>query len=539
MIVKKIKTIRRETGSCMVLAIIFLVIFASLSVAVTSYSSRNLAISVDQQKSNEALAAASSGVEFASSIVKSFASIDSTGDTVSDSQANSTWNAFVAHVRSCGYGGVAIASPTRINDSNGGADQLSVPLIAFNSTGGAFSLRFLHYDSDPANIVLESTGTDGNFTRKICMDYSISKDAQVLEYAIASRGRMIITGDTTIEGSVFSTWYQSQWHAPFELTSDSTINGTVNVTVSASELYNEGNQMETLDENWNPILDEDGNRVISAQDTLQGSVEGVNYDIPGGLMPGMDEDDYDTSSYRAICTEIPAASHTRREYFPHVSGDYTVASKSWSSKLYRHVYQNQTFTNARLPKGRNALFENCTFEGVLYIDSDSWTSSTSRTNNVRFNNCQFNGVIVSSIPKNSYIQWRQNCLYFTGSANFDNQYMQEATILAPNFNVNLGNTSELEEGSESHLTGAVVGGIVDVRGNARIDGTIISMYDTSPHSNGYVTNIGFADDGGSEGGDPGDIGTITIVPPENKMLPGGIISDIIIVPKQETYREVL
>ena len=101
-------------------------------------------------------------------------------------------------------------------------------------------------------------------------------------------------------------------------------------------------------------------------------------------------------------------------------------------------------------------------------------------------------------------------------------------ILAPHFNVNLGNTNPVQ--SENNvLTGAIVGGIVDVRGNAQIYGTIISMADTTNYPSGYVTNIGVTlEDGGSETTEPGDIGIIEITPGEEQMLPSGISTPIIL-----------
>ena len=111
--------------------------------------------------------------------------------------------------------------------------------------------------------------------------------------------------------------------------------------------------------------------------------------------------------------------------------------------------------------------------------------------------------------------------------------------MAPHFNVNLGNTNP-QQSDNNILTGAIVGGIVDIRGNAQIYGTIISMYDTTPWSSGYVTNIGATlDDGGSETTELGDIGVISITPEEDKMLPSGIGSPIIIKPLQNTYCESL
>ncbi len=200
------------------------------------------------------------------------------------------------------------------------------------------------------------------------------------------------------------------------------------------------------------------------------------------------------------------------------------------------MYQNQTFSNVILPVNRHALFKNCTFQNVLYVDSSKTNTNKSYTNNVRFENCTFNGPIVTNVPQS--FNWVNNCLYFTGAETFNNQSgIQEATILAPHFNVNLGNTNP-QKSDSNVLTGAIIGGIVDVRGNAQIYGTIISMADTSMYPSGYVTNIGATlGDGGSETTEVGDIGVISITPNPDTLLPSGIMSPIIIKPNPATYCE--
>ncbi len=102
---------------------------------------------------------------------------------------------------------------------------------------------------------------------------------------------------------------------------------------------------------------------------------------------------------------------------------------------------------------------------------------------------------------------------------------------------NLGNTNP-QQSDNNVLTGAIVGGIVDVRGNAQVFGTIISMADTSMYPSGYVTNIGATlGDGGSETTEVGDIGVIAVTPKPDALLPSGIISPIIIKPDTKTYCE--
>lgn len=93
--------------------------------------------------------------------------------------------------------------------------------------------------------------------------------------------------------------------------------------------------------------------------------------------------------------------------------------------------------------------------------------------------------------------------------------------------------------SESILTGLVVGGIVDVRGNANIDGTILSMYRPAGgwSSGVYASNVGFSGENPFESGIPEDIGTIYIHPDPDRMLPLGMKSNITIDPNQESYTE--
>ena len=356
----------------------------------------------------------------------------------------------------------------------------------------------------------------------------------MLEYAIASRGRMIVTGDTTIDGDIFSAWPRPDYAAPFETTDETVINGTLNTVLSHNELSDHNVYMETLDENGEPIFDEYGNRVYSSGDTVQGYHEGINYDQDYSDMPGLCVEDYDTSVYAGMTTTLPAAGSTEFEYFPHAPGYYSQPRDSYSYRFNRQVYEGQTFENRKCPAGRNALFRNCTFDGIFFI-----SLAGNGSNNVRFENCTFNGPIITGVPPD--FRWKQNVLYFTGEAKFNNTYMEEATILAPHFNVNLGSVVEVEESGDSTLTGAVVGGIVDVRGNAQIDGTIISMYDTSSHRSGYVTNIGFADDGGSESSalDPADdVGVIEICPDPSRLLPSGMRSPIIIASDGNSYVEL-
>jgi len=521
-------------GSALIISMIFVLVFSALAVSLATLSGTNLQLANNQHKVNSALAAAESGLE-CSKYIAANTPLPSTGyNFVTEDEADQTWNTLCAHVQ---------AQPWVNGQAVQTANEILTPAVDFGRPNVSFKVRF-HRD-DTHTIKLEGIGTDGPVTKQVSINMKITKDSEVLSYAIASRGRIWLTGDSTIHGDVFSSWDRPEI-SPYNMTSDTTVLGTINTVLTAEQIQSQSYQMETLDEDGNPI-DANGDplgtnyedRYYSADDEVKAYHEGINYGQPYENIPGMDIADYNTDMYKDLVMnegngDILASSTIEREYFPHAAGNYNQPRDGSSRTLDRHVYENQNFTDVRLPDNRNALFRNCTFDGLLYIDC--YKSTSSYYNNVRFENCTFNGVIVTDTPQ--VFKWKHNCLYFTGEASFNNQSdVQEATVLAPHFNVNLGNTNPAQS-DNNVLTGAIVGGIVDVRGNAQIYGTIISMCDTTQWSSGYVTNIGATlDDGGSETTELGDVGVISITPDEDKMLPSGITSPIIIKPLQQTYAE--
>jgi hypothetical protein len=530
---------QNRRGTALIISMIFVLIFSALAVSMVSISGTNVQLASNQCKVNSALSAALSGLECGKYIINTV-TLDETGyNFVSDAEANQVWIDLCQHLQDVGLDGQTVGSSSRFTDSLGSGDQITTSPIDFGSQNVAFSIRLYRYDDDCRTIKLQAIGSDGEVTKNITIDTKITKDRQVLNYAIASGGRMWLTGNTIIHGDIFSSWDRPEI-SPYNMTSDSKVEGTINTVLALNQIQAQDYQLETLDEDDNPMFDEEGNRIYSPEDEVQAHHEGINYGQTCENMPGLDISDYDTESYNSGLTTIPTCPTSQKvtEYFPHAAGNYSQPRDGYSTSFTRHVYENQTFTDAFLPKNRHALFRNCTFESVLYIDCYKTKTSKSYTNNVRFENCTFNGTIITDVPQS--LNWKNNCLYFTGEATFNNQSgIQEATILAPHFNVNLGNTNP-QQSDNNILTGAIVGGIVDVRGNAQIYGTIISMCDTTQWSSGYVTNIGATlDDGGSETTELGDIGVIAITPEEDKMLPSGIMSPIIIKPLQNTYSESL
>ncbi len=558
-------------GTVLVLAMIFLAIFSSLAVTLASFADVNNQVASNQEKVNDCLSAAQSGLEIANYIINTVSLAETGNNTVSNTEAEEVWSDLYSHILTLDLNNATVNASASFTDSQGSGDEIVVTGFSLPNSSTTYNVRFYRYDDNLAKLYAQSTGQNGNITRSAQISMYMTKDSEVLHYAIAGRGRMWLTGDTTIYGDIFSSWDRADI-SPFNITSDSSVEGTINTVLSRSDIEAEGYQMETLDTNGNPI-DANGDPLTDnyadryaneSTDEILGYHEGINYDQVDDQMGGMDISDYDTSLYydRTYANDIgtrtttttttewvnigtrrnpnyveqevtSTSDNTVTEYFPHGTDGYD-DYKSGARTLTRYVYENETFTDAYVPSNRNALFENCTFEGVLYIDCAESTSTN--YNNIRFNDCTFNGVIVTNTP--SSLKWQYNALYFTGEATFNNTSdIQEATVLAPHFNVDLGNTNS-DTSTYNVLKGAVVGGIVDVRGNCRIEGTIISMCDTTGWDSGFVTNIGATlEDGGSETTSIEDVGVIEIEPEEEQLLPSGITTPIIIKTDNSTYCE--
>lgn len=626
----------------MVMALIFVTLFSALSVALLSMSSGNVRMASNHHHANMALSAALSGLECARYVAATTPTIRTGLNFVTDSEADQVWGSLCDRLAAVRFGSLSVGSAGRFTDGQGAGDEIETADIPYAGGATSFRIRFYRYDADPRDIYIHCRGQDDNLSRTVQMAMRVTKDSEVLRYAIAGRGRMWLTGDTTIRGDIYTAWDRTDI-SPFNMTSDAVVEGSINTSMawqdimeadrfelqsyehdgsgrllldddkavtgggslvheSGGYIYDEDGRVidifdlnfEVVEGEYNRVVDSYGNPVegyiqqdghwvaigevtygnpveaFNADDTryyrsgdeLQGQYETVNYSQPDQQhISGLSIGDYYDSSGRSQTeliykNSIPSGYvsgtasvirngtlsrsgvRTRTEYFPHAAGDYSRAAGSGSLRVTRYIYENKTISNVVVNSNTNALFRNCTFNDVLYIDCSKSTSSY--YNNIRFEDCTFNGVIVTNAPDE--LSWQRNALYFTGSANFNNvSSHDEFTILAPHFNVNLGDANNGEvQSDENVLKGAIVGGIVDVRGNATIEGTIISMCDTTGWSSGFVTNIGATlDDGGSETVMIEDIGTIEITPRPDELLPSGITTPVKLKTDAGSYTEVM
>lgn len=287
--------------------------------------------------------------------------------------------------------------------------------------------------------------------------------------------------------------------------------GLGNVT---SEFLDIDDQLSRMIDLWN--ADRDGNGVVDARDTMLGYNDGVlNHldayaKVTGRLAFGVTRSAWETAhgeSYQTIVQgpvsartdQAPASFGVSEEDMRVITTDMFSASAVWfkqqaeggasfasqaasqagaggtytapslatyepvpfgSPAAYdwyqRPIYENMTFTNVKIPKGANPLFRNCTFVGVVYIETDpdcvdvnwNYTGSIQQTilggggvqyspkfpglqssvggnpvgdtkphsNSVRFDACTFLGSIAGDTP-GEYTHWR-NKVQMTGQTRF-------------------------------------------------------------------------------------------------------------------------
>ena len=187
------------------------------------------------------------------------------------------------------------------------------------------------------------------------------------------------------------------------------------------------------------------------------------------------------ASTRSQTTTIPSSYYNTTkvtEYMPHADGNYSQPATVRRSEAdaLRRAEQD-----AHECHGRRPTRMSCS-RTAPSTASSTWTAAHRATQTTSGSTTARSTDPSSPSPSTDTSSgwWQRNQLYFTGTATFQNQTTVPATILAPNFNVDIGNTDPTRS-DNNVLTGAIIGGIVDVRGNAQIYGTIISMFDTSSY----------------------------------------------------------
>ena len=269
-----------------------------------------------------------------------------------------------------------------------------------------------------------------------------------------------------------------------------------------------------------------------------------------------------SSSHKATGTNTTPSNATEQTPY---------GSTAYQATYSRPVFKNVHFKNVIIPKGLNALFDGCTFDGVTYVQmttnitntsgqtstsasdgmtwskrmrSGSFSASTTLTasnsygftdgNNLRFNNCNINGPLASDVPT-AYSHFT-NSWEFTGATLFNNQVDQTATMVCPQTNIEMGSFTD-PSAAPSTLVGVVVTGNIDIRGSSVVDGSIIVTGDGA----GNTTQGWFGpSDASTDPSSPmpeGGWGRLNIRYNPYRALPDGINVAVDILPETDSYQE--
>ena len=185
-------------------------------------------------------------------------------------------------------------------------------------------------------------------------------------------------------------------------------------------------------------------------------------------------------------------------------------------------------------------------------------------NNVHFHDCVFQGSIASGteagVQPLGYTHVR-NKVTFTGKTRFDHdaetdaekrRFYERSSMLLPHISVEVGSFDDGFSSDEVvDLTGAIVAGVIDMRGQVSIRGTLISTFEpidgVAPVEEGNTPNFNvtlgyFSQDAGDLESGSGTrtaegLGRIRVVYDPSLALPDGINSPIELTPLSGTYFE--
>lgn len=135
----------------------------------------------------------------------------------------------------------------------------------------------------------------------------------------------------------------------------------------------------------------------------------------------------------------------------------------------------------------------------LNVSGTPYVNTKPLSNNVRFHDCMFVGAIVADRPTD-YTHVR-NKLQFTGSTRFYQQHpdypddpsynpdsaampdIRRSSMMLPHYSVDIG-TNNAPQSQDVNLTGLIIAGVLDVRGNTNIDGALLLTFEptTSDHA---------------------------------------------------------
>jgi len=424
---RKIQTKDRR-GMALVVALIFLAIFACLAVAIVGSADSNITIARNRIESQQASALAHAGLQL---IQQNLGGIS----VPATHNAADVHAAIVSRLQSNFAGSSMLDADSII----GGDSGVTLPTATVSRTDGRSGQIDLHVASsggalDDTTITIQSTGRFGRAARTATYNMSVQRGRSVLfDYGIASRSPIQMTGNAKItgandakEGSILSGTYSTT--QAIRLVGNVSVGGEADVCNPSGTIVKTGNST-----------------------------------IKGGEKIGVTEPEWPEVD---ISVFTPFATNT---YSGKGSGDLTLS-------------------NIRIPANTNPNFsDNVTIYGVVYIESPNKVTFSGNANivgvivaqkpavdNLKANTISFTGNVstsgVENLPADSQYDGLRS---LTGSF-----------VLAPGYNVSFS-------GNFNTVNGCMVASQFGFTGNAggKIKGGVINLADSDLLMSGEASII--------------------------------------------------
>lgn len=424
---------KQRKGIALLVAMLFVIVFSALSVAMFSMSSGNSQVASNLHKGNAARSCAESGLE----IVRYYLAQAEIPGTMPQSQ-------WFDELQSQLMGGILPAgmNAATIEDEYGVVTGVSIgssSAVTLDSGNNQnFTAEVTNYSSDSIEILV--TGTANGLDRKIQGSFIYGEKPEpysVFDFGVATKGPLSLSGNILLDGvniSVESDVYieSMNYNQALEIIGASQIAGSVK------------------------IVNEDG------YVTLQGGQAGIGTDENGDAVTGIDSMNY--VQVGAPQTQFPVPNTSYFESY--VTGGTIDSSTDLSGVT--------SLDNVRIAAGTNPTFaSDMQINGVLYIEQPNTVSFSGNANitgiivgdgdytdNSGTNQITFNGTVssnsVSALPE-SYGTLREE----TGTF-----------VMAPGFEVSMG-------GNFGTLNGCIAANGVNFFGNAggTIGGSVLNYSD--------------------------------------------------------------
>ena len=322
----------RRKGSALVIALMFLGLFAVFAIVCGTVGSATLSQAENQNESQQARLSAESGVLYLSYLLKQC-------PLPAAATPQQTLDSAAAYLKEqLGDGGAISGGSLTYNE-----EEIRVPGVSIGLFGGTFFGVITLGANDTIHVSV--TGSAGQTTRTIGLNFAIEADGGIFKYGVISEGNIVMKGQASILGANNSS------------EADIFANGRL-----IQEVFNLGGQV-VIDGDLYAGLP-DGYATIGNSVT----VAGIHWDHP------------DFNEHLHFGINVP----------PIPRPDTTVFS-ALATNVVTDVNSSSTFTNIVIPPNTNPTFSSdVTVNGVLYIQSPNKVSFAGKAT--------INGVIVTDDP---------------------------------------------------------------------------------------------------------------------------------------------